>query len=100
MRGAFFAGSAVAAALLMAGVIALVRNPGAVGLGGVSEPFAWLRGARDFFTSADSSVRQIYAAIPRLWLYGAAGLIASCYALLGAISATLYRAVTFGRHTH
>ena len=100
VRAAFVAGSAVAAALLMAGVIALVRNPGAVGLAGVAEPFAWLRAARDLFTSADSSVRRVIAAIPRLWLYGAVGLIAAGYALLGAISATLYRAVTFGRQAH
>lgn len=100
VRALFFGGSAVAAAVLVSGLLLVVRHPGAVGLAGVPEPFAWLRAARDFVASADSSVRLVFAAVPRAWIYGAAGLLAACYAALGAIGATAYRAISFARHTH
>jgi len=98
IRSLFFVGSAVAAALLASAAILLWRSSSAAGLAGVSEPFAWLRAARDFFVSFNTNMRLVFAAIPRLWLYGAVGLLGACYALLGAISATAYRVISFARH--
>jgi hypothetical protein len=49
--------------------------------------------------SANTSLRQLVAAIPAVWLYGVAGTIALCYAALAAIGAAAYRALSFGRPT-
>lgn len=97
VRALFFSGSAVAAALVAAGLLYVMRGPGA-GVAGAAESFAWIRAAWNFVASADSSIRQVYAAIPRIWLFGAVALIGSLYALLGAIGATAYRAISFARH--
>jgi hypothetical protein len=99
VRALFFGGSAIVAALVVSGLLLVWYSSGAAGMAGASEPFAWIRAARDFLTSTNSSLHQVYAAIPRLWLFGAAAVIASLYALLGAISATAYRAISYARHT-
>jgi hypothetical protein len=98
IRALFFAGSAVAAAAVASGLLYVTRGPGA-GVAGAAESFAWVGAVWDYVASADSSIRHVYAAIPRLWLYGAVALVGSLYALLGAISATAYRAISFARQT-
>jgi hypothetical protein len=98
IRAAFFVGSAIAAALLVAGLITFVRSTGAQDLSGdVSQPFAWLGSARDLVVSMNSSIRRLIAAIPPFWLYGVVGTIIVSYAALAAISAAAYRALSFGR---
>jgi hypothetical protein len=100
VRAAFFAGSAVAAALVVSGFIAFGRSSGALELaGGVEARFSWLILAREFVATASDKVRMIIAAIPPLWLYGAIGTIAACYATLGAIGAVTYRALSPARQT-
>ena len=97
MRVAFFAGSALAAALLISGLIAFGRNYGAQSLAGVSQPFAWFGAARDFFASINTNLRLLVSSIPPFWLYGTVGVIAVCYATLAGISAVAYRALSHGR---
>jgi hypothetical protein len=98
IRAAFFVGSAVAAALLVTGLITLGRSAGAHDLaGGVAQPFAWLGTARDVMSSMNTSIRGFIASIPPVWLYGVVGTIVFCYAALAAISAAAYRALSFGR---
>jgi len=99
IRALFFAGSAVAAAVAVSALLIAWHGSGAAGIAGSAESFAWLRAARDLLASTDSSLRQVFAAIPRIWLYGAVGVIGALYALLGAISATAYRAISFARHS-
>jgi len=98
IRALFFAGSAVAAAVVASAIVLAWRGSGAAGLAGAAESFAWLKAARDMLTSTDSSLHLVFAAIPRLWLYGAVGVVGALYALLGAIGATAYRAISFARH--
>jgi len=98
MRVFFFVGSALAAALLVSGLMVVGRSAGAAqGLAGVEQPFAWLRVARDQVASIGLDVRHFVAAIPPLWLYGAIGTITVCYGALAAIGAVAYRALSFGR---
>jgi hypothetical protein len=98
VRGGFFVGSAVCAALLVAVLISLGRSTGARELaGGVSQPFAWFGMARDMVTSFDASIRRLIAAIPPFWLYGVVGSVAIAYAALAAIGAAAYRALAYGR---
>jgi hypothetical protein len=98
IRASFFVGSAVAAALLVVGLITLGRSVGAQNLaGGVSQPFAWLGTARDVIASMNTSIRSLIGSIPPVWLYGTVGTIIFCYAALAAISAAAYRALSFGR---
>jgi hypothetical protein len=98
IRGAFFLGSALAAALAVSGLIALLRNTGAAqDLAGVEQRFAWLGVARDYVLSARLSVQHVIALIPPLWFYGAIGTVVLCYVSLAAIGAATYRALTFGR---
>jgi hypothetical protein len=101
IRALFFGGSAIAAAVVVSGLLLVWHSSGAaaMGMAGAAEHFAWLRAARDFLSSTNSSIHSVYAAIPRLWLYGAVAVIGALYALLGAISATAYRAISFARHT-
>ncbi len=98
VRAAFFVSSALAAALIVSGLIVLGRSAGAASLtSGASEPFAWLRVARDVVASANSNIRAVIAAIPSLWLYGILGIVAASYMALAAIGATAYRALSFSR---
>jgi hypothetical protein len=100
VRAAFFVASAVAAALLVSGLVALGRSTGAQDLaGGVAQPFAWFGTARDMIASISANFRGLIAAIPPVWLYGGIGAIAFCYAALAAISAAAYRALSFGRQS-
>jgi hypothetical protein len=92
VRIAFLATSAIAAALLVTGLFSLGHSSGAQELaGGVAHRFEWLVLARDIFRAVASKLGLVVAAIPSLWLYGALGTMALCYAALGAIGAALYR---------
>jgi hypothetical protein len=100
VRLVFFVGSALAAALLVSGLILLARSSGAQELaGGVARRFTWLALAREIFASVYDRVRGFIGAVPSFWLYGAIGTVVACYAALGAIGAATYRALTFSRQT-
>ena len=100
VRAMFFGASAVAAALVVGGVIMLGQSRGAHDLaGGVASTFAWLVFARDMVVTLNDKVRVLVAAIPPLWLYGVVGTIAVCYAALAAIGAATYRTLSLGRQT-
>ena len=99
IRVAFFIGSALAAALLVSGLMAFGRSPEAQDLASMARPFAWLGVARDYVASINGDIRRYAALIPSTWLYGAIGAIAACYAALTAIGAVTYRALSFGRPT-
>jgi hypothetical protein len=100
VRVAFFIGSALVAALLVSGLIALGSTSGAQELaGGVTQRFSWLNLSREIAMSAYDRARLFISAIPSLWLYGVIGTVAICYAALGAIGAATYRVVSFTRPT-
>jgi hypothetical protein len=99
-RAIFFVGSAVAAALVVGGLVRLGLPAGADALAaGVGERLAWVAMARDVAASIGAKVLLVIGAIPPLWLYGAAGAVALCYATLAVIGAAAYRALSFGRQT-
>jgi hypothetical protein len=94
----FFAGSAVAAALIFNALMMVGFSNVAHDLAaGVSQRLAWISLARDITSAIGAKVRLIVGAIPALWLYGAAAAVALCYATLAAIGAAAYRAVSFAR---
>lgn len=98
VRVGFFAGSALAAALIASGIFVLVRSSGAAALAGdVAQRFSWLILAREIFAAATERIRVLVSAIPPLWIYGAVGTVALCYATLAAIGAATYRTLTFAR---
>ena len=99
-RIAFFAGSAAAAALVVLGLIALLRGSGSEAASlasGVTNRFWWKVLARETAAAAADRARVLLGAIPAPWIYGAAGTIALCYATLAGIAATAYRTLTFAR---
>ena len=97
-RVGFFAGSALAAALIVSGILVLVRSSGAAALaGGVAQRFSWLILAREIVAAAIDRIRVLIGAIPPLWIYGAVGTVALCYATLAAIGAATYRTLSFAR---
>jgi hypothetical protein len=100
VRVAFFVGSAIAAALIVAGLFALGHSSGANALsGGVAERLSWLVVAREIIASTNARILLLIRTIPSVWLYSAVGTVALCYAALGAIGAATYRALTFARQT-
>jgi hypothetical protein len=101
VRVAFFIISALAAALVVSGLIVLGSSSGAQELaGGVTQRFSWIVMSREIAVSAYDRARVFVGAIPSLWLYGAIGTIAVCYAALGAVGAATYRVLTFARQNH
>ncbi len=99
-RAAFFVGSAAAAALVVGGLVRLGLPAGADALAsGVGQRFAWVAATRDVAAAVGAKALLVLGAIPPLWLYGAAGAIALCYATLAVIGAATYRALSFGRQT-
>jgi hypothetical protein len=100
VRAGFFAGSAIAAAIVITGLIYAGRSRSAHELAsGVSSSIAWIVFARDLMTAANDKVRILVAAIPPYWLYGALATVAACYAALAAIGAATYRALSYARPT-
>jgi hypothetical protein len=100
VRIAFFAGSALAAALAVSCLVYVMQSRGAHELaGGVSNSIAWLVFARDMMATFNDRVRALISAIPPLWLYGIIATVAASYAALAAIGAATYRALAFARQT-
>jgi hypothetical protein len=99
-RAVFFVGSALAAALVISGLIMLVQSRGANELASsVATSFGWLFLARDSAASLYGMARMLLAAAPPLWLYGGLATVAACYAALAAIGAATYRTLSFGQPT-
>ena len=97
-RLGFFVVSAVAAAVVVSGLIIVSGSTSAHELaGGITNSFGWLSIAREIFASAESRVQQLTAEIPSLWLYAIGGTVLACYATLGAIGAAAYRTFTVAR---
>jgi hypothetical protein len=100
VRVGFFVGSAVAAAIVVVAVVQLGISTGAQQIAsGFAERFAWVTMARELTASIGSKVVLVLGAIPPLWLYGAIGAVALCYATLAALGAAAYRALSFVRPT-
>jgi hypothetical protein len=100
VRVGFFVGSAVAAAvvvvaLVQAGITSDTNHLAA----DFAARFAWVTMAGELAASIGSKIVLVLGAIPPLWLYGAVGAIALCYATLAALGAAAYRALSFSRPT-
>ncbi len=95
VRAGFFAGSAIAAALVVAGLFVVGQSSGAHELAsGISASYAWVAVVRDVVSVAGYRARAFLAAIPAVWLYGGAATIALCYASVAALGLTAYRALS------
>jgi len=95
VRAGFFVGSGLAAAALVAGLFVLSQSTGAHEVAsGISSARAWIVISRDLFAAAGAKARSFLAAIPTLWLYGGAAMIALCYAAVAAAGAATYRALS------
>lgn len=93
VRGGFFVLSALAAAVLIAGMFLLTRDVAPTELAGeIADRFAWLTLARDLAATATDAALAVWRAIPPLWLYAGVALIGACYATLFGIGAATYRA--------
>jgi hypothetical protein len=100
VRAGFFAGSGVAAALVVAGLFVLGNSSGAHQIaGGLSTASAWFVIARDVVSVGGAKARSLLAAVPSLLLYGGAAAIALSYAAVAAAGATAYRALSTGRQS-
>jgi hypothetical protein len=97
VRTVFFVGSAAAAALIVSAIFAFGNNAGVAGV--ASEPFAWLRAFPNALSSTRHTLGEVAAAVPALWIYVGAAVIASLYGILGAIGATTYRVLSTTRAT-
>jgi hypothetical protein len=98
VRVIFFVGSAVAAALVVVGLVQLGVSNGADQLvTGFVGRFAWVTTSRNVSEAIGSKFLLVIRAIPPVWLYSAAGTVAFCYAALGALGAAFYRTLSFGR---
>jgi hypothetical protein len=99
VRVAFFVGSAVAAAIVVTGLVSTGLASGANELAGsVTRRLEWLVIVRELAASLDHKVRLVAGAIPTLWLYGVAGTMAAFYGALAAVSAAAYRVLSTARH--
>jgi hypothetical protein len=97
-RVVFFAGSAVAAAIVVNALMAVGLTTFAHDLAaGIGQRLAWISLARDVAAAVGDKTRLVIGAIPAVWLYGIAGGVALCYATLAAIGAAAYRAFSFAR---
>jgi hypothetical protein len=97
-RVIFFAGSAVAAALVVNALMMVGFSNVAHDLAaGVTQRLAWISLAREITAAIGVKVRLVVGAIPPVWLYGTATAVVLCYATLAAIGAAAYRAVSFAR---
>ncbi len=98
VRMGFVAGSVLAGLLMVLGLITLSGTQSAHQVSGsIANSLAWLTFARDLVSTTEGKARILLAATPSVWLYGAVGTVAVCYAALAAIGAATYRAVTFAR---
>jgi hypothetical protein len=90
LRGAFVLGALLAAALVAAGPTRV--------LGEIALRIDSLSFARTLVRGMEGSVRDMVAAIPAAWLYAAAAAVAISYAILGGLSAAVYRAFAHSRN--
>lgn len=98
IRVIFFVGSAVAAAVVVVGLVQLGASNGAEQLAtGFAGRFAWVTTSRNIAEAIGSKFLLVMRTIPPVWLYSAAGTVAFCYAALGALGAAFYRTLSFGR---
>jgi hypothetical protein len=98
VRVIFFVGSAVAAALVVVGLVQLGVSNGADQLvTGFVGRFTWIATSRNIAEAIGTKFLLVIRAIPPVWLYSAAGTVAFCYAALGALGAAFYRTLSFGR---
>jgi len=99
VRAAFFVASAVAAALIATGLIALVHGSGAALAGGVNDRLWWKILARETVAAVADRIRLLIGAIPSAWIYAVLGAVGVFYAMLAAIGAAAYRTLAFARQT-
>ncbi|MBC7367962.1 MAG: hypothetical protein H7343_14310 [Undibacterium sp.] len=92
MRAAFFVLSAVAAAALVAGLYFLSHGASRELASEVAGRFGWLSFAQEIFSAVASRALAVWHAIPPLWLYGGAAVLATAYATLLGVGAAAYRA--------
>jgi hypothetical protein len=98
VRVIFFVGSAVAAAIVVVGLVQLGASNGAEQLAtGFAGRLAWVTTSRNIVEAIASKCLLVMRTIPPVWLYSAAGAVAFCYAALGALGAAFYRTLSFGR---
>jgi hypothetical protein len=98
VRVIFFVGSAVAAALVVVGLVQLGVSHGVDQLAtDFAQRFVWVATARNVAESIGSKALLVMRAVPPVWLYTAAGTVAVSYAMLGALGAAFYRTLSFGR---
>lgn len=86
-RGAFFVLSALAAALIVAGLLAVTRTE----TGPLHNALGWLASAREVGRLCLDTGLSLFAAVPPLWLYGTLAFLAACYALLVGVGATVWQ---------
>lgn len=97
-RVVFFAGSAVAAAIVVTALVQVGLSNGAHEFAaGIGQRLAWISLARDVAAAIGDKARLVIGAIPPAWLYGIVGGVALCYATLAAIGAAAYRAFSIAR---
>ena len=100
VRAGFFAASAVAAALVVLGLIAVGQNAAVLRLAGqVAGQFAWIASAQDIAGSLAASFGAVFRAIPPIWLYGTIAAIVALYATLAAVGAATYQTLASGRRS-
>jgi hypothetical protein len=93
VRGAFFVLSALAAALLVAGVFLLTHTTAPADLAGeIAGRFEGFATLREIVATVAAKSLVLWRAIPPLWLYSAVALAAAGYATLVGVGAAAYRA--------
>ena len=98
VRGAFLVLSAVAAAVLVAGLVLLARRPEATAVAGaLSDRSAAMLVLRSLAQAGSQAIYGVIHAIPSLWLYGALAFLAVCYATVIGVGAAAYRALLSSR---
>ena len=95
MRGAFLILSALAAAVLIAGLVLLVRRPeAAIVAGALTERFGAILVLRSLAQAASQTINGVIHVIPSWWLYGALAAIGVCYATVIGVGAAAYRVIS------
>lgn len=98
LRVFFFVGSAVAGGVLVSGLLMLMRTQGVSEIAaGTEARFVWLQQGRELLASVQGLARTLFNSIPSLYFYGALAFLGAAYAMLGAIGATAYRALSLQR---
>ena len=94
-RGAFLVLTALAAAMLVAGLVFLVRQPeAALVTGAIARRFGGLLVLRSLAEAAANRHHGVIHAIPSWWLIGGLAFIGACYATVIGVGAAAYRALS------